>query len=155
MEKNEIKSEETKILIEKKELESKENETKPKQKLDETTKKGDKNDLSSKKTNKNNFIYFNVAYDKSKKYKIYLSEEYKGFNTIEKIEEKELVELNDSLIFQIYRFQILPELVLENENDYKNKSKFIVYIEEENSDKHQYIIKVNDLKRDFYEYNFK
>ena len=159
MEKNEIKSEETKNLTEKKETESKENESKPIEKLDETPKKTNKNDLSSKNANenekKNIFIYFNVAYEKSKKFKIYLSEEYKGFNTLEKIEEKELKELNDSLILQIYRFQFLPEFASENENDSKKKCEFIVFVEEENSDKHQYIIKVNNLKRDFYEYNFK
>ena len=160
MEKNEIKSEEANNLIEKKEIESKENEPKPVEKSDETPKKSDKNDLSSKNANeienKNIFIYFNVAYEKSKKYKIYLSEEeYKGFNTLEKIEEKELKELNDCLILQIYRFQILPEFVLENGNNKNKKNEFIVYVEEENSDKHHYIIKVNDLKNDFYEYNFK
>jgi len=112
-----------------------------------------KNNLLSTNTNeqRNIYIYFNVAYEKSKKYKIYLSEEYKGFNTLEKIEEKELEELNASLILQIYRFKI----ILENENDYKKRPEFIVYVEEENSYKNQYIIKINDLKRDFYEYNFK
>ena len=53
MEKNEIKSEETKNLTEKKETESKENESKPIEKLDETPKKTNKNDLSSKNANEN------------------------------------------------------------------------------------------------------
>ena len=146
--------------MENKKIEPKEKELKTFEKSIDKNINNNKNDLSSKNTNenKNIFIYFNVAYEKSKKYKIYLSEEYKGFDTLEKIEEKELVELNDSLILQIYRFQILPELALENGNDKNKKYEFIVYVEdveEKNSDKHQYIIKVNDLKNDFYEYNFK
>ena len=157
MENNEIKSEETKDLIEKKEKEFIKNESKPIEKIEETTKKNNKNDISSENANenRNNYIYFNVAYEKSKKYKIYLSEEYKGFNILEKIEEKKLEKIYDSLILQIYRFQILPEIAIENGNDKNKKYELIIYVEEENSDKHQYIIKVNDLKKDFYEYNFK
>ena len=102
--------------MENKKIEPKEKELKTFEKSIDKNMNNNKNDLSSKNTNenKNIFIYFNVAYEKSKKYKIYLSEEYKGFDTLEKIEEKELVELNDSLILQIYRFQILLKLLRFN-----------------------------------------
>jgi len=148
-------SEEGKNLSEIKEIESKENESKPIEKLGEIPQKDNRNDVSLQNINENRniYIYFNLAYQKSKKYKIYLSKEYKGFDNLEKIEEKELVKLNDSLNLQIYKFQIIPEL--ENENNNKTKFEFVVYVEEENSDKHQYIIKIKDLKKDFYEYNFK
>ena len=161
MENNELKSEEAQNLIEKKETESKENEAKPIEKLDETSKKSNKNDSASKiananeNENRNIFIYFNIAFEKSKKFKIYLSQEYKGFNTLEQIEKKDLVELNNSLTLEIYRFQIILEVVSENVNDKNKNHEFTIYVEEENSDKHKYIIKVNDLKKDFYEYNFK
>ena len=72
--------------------------------------------------------------------KIYLSQEYKGFNTLEKVEEKDLVVLNISLTLQIYRFQIILEVVSENASDKNKNNEFTIYVEEENSDKHQYII---------------
>ena len=97
------------------------------------------------------YIYFIVNFEKSKKIKIYLSSEYQGADTLEKVQEI----INDSSSSIIYRFKIIPEFL---KKDDKNKKYQIVVIAEEeniNENKYKHIIKFDDIEKDYYEYNFK
>ena len=96
--------------------------------------------------NTDNFVYFMTAYEKSKEYKIYLPQEYKD-SEIEKIEEISEEKNNFILIIKIYRFKIIFD-------NLDKGHQIPVIMEEEDQSKHQYIIKLGNLKKDFYEYNF-
>ena len=99
------------------------------------------------------YIYFIITYNKFKlkQFKVCLSPEYKGYNSLEKINKKSFDEENSFLSSDGYRFKIIKEsLKLEkNQKEYQ----ISVNVEIENK-KYQYIIKLKDLERDFYEYNF-
>ena len=97
------------------------------------------------------YIYFIVNFEKSKKIKIYLSSEYKGGDTLEKVEEI----MNDSSLSVIYRFKIIPEFL--KKGDKNKKYEIVVIAEEENRNEstHKYIIKFDDIEKNYYEYNFK
>ena len=103
---------------------------------------------SSKENMNSKFVYFNIVKSKTKKYNLYLSSEYEQ-NALEKIEEKDLPEKDDILV--IYRIKILPQKIQKKRNFYN----FEVIIEEDNGHQHKYIIRSNDIDKDFYEYNFK
>ena len=106
-------------------------------------------DEKSIKENINNkFVYFNIVKSKTKKYNLYLSSEYDQ-NSLEKIEEKDLPEKED--ISEVYRIKILPQKIQKKKNSYNIE----VIIEEDNGHQHKYIIRLNDIDKDFYEYNFK
>ena len=62
-----------------------------------------------------NYIYFIVNHEKTNKIKIYLTSEYKGADTLEKIEEI----INDSSISIIYRFKSIPEFLKKNKENKK------------------------------------
>ena len=94
------------------------------------------------------YVYFMTPYEKSKEYNTYLSEEYNGNETLETIEEIYENKRNLCLKIKIYRFKIIPK------SDVKIY-KIPVIMEEENHTKHEYIIKLTNIKKDFYEYNFK
>ena len=100
-----------------------------------------------------NYIYFNFTHDKLKEFKINLSQEYKGFETLEKIDEKEINQLSGPLINKVYRFKINKDW-FEEEN-VQNEFKIDVLIEDENQAQYKYTIRFNDTNKDFYEYNFK
>ena len=101
-----------------------------------------------------NYIYFNFKQDKSKQYKIYLSSNYNASDTLELIEEKDLdEEFIETLIVKVYRFKILPDLLKKEKENGKDKFEIELIFEEENEDKHHYIIRFKDIDRDFYEYN--
>ena len=95
------------------------------------------------------YIYFIITYDKSKQLKVYLSSDYKGADTLEKINDNSFDAENGLFTSDVYRFKIIEEDLKPKEG--KKEYEIPVYIENE---KHQYIIKLKDLKRDFYEYNF-
>ena len=99
------------------------------------------------------YVYFIDNHDKTKKLKIYLSPEYKGADTLEKLEEKDMSEIIDSSSTTIYRFKILPEYLKKGEG--KRSYEVVVVAEEENGDKHNFTIEFLDVKKDYYEYDFK
>ena len=110
------------------------------------------NNNTSQTTKEENFVYFNTSYEESKEYQISLSQEYKGFETLEKIYEKSEKKSNYSIIIKVYRFKIIPEYLQKVDN---NEYQIPVIMEEkENKTQHQYIIKIKNIKKDFYEYNF-
>ena len=101
-----------------------------------------------------NYVYFNFKYNKKKKYKIYFSSNYNASDTLELIEEKSLnITPIEPSILKIYRFKILPYL-LKKENEH-NEFEIELVFEEENEDKHHFIIRFKDTDRDFYEYNLR
>ena len=95
------------------------------------------------------YIYFIITYDKSKQLKVYLSSEYKGADTLEKINDNSFDAENGLFTSDVYRFKIMEESLKLNEG--QKECQIPVYIENK---KYQYIIKIRDLKRDYYEYNF-
>jgi len=95
------------------------------------------------------YIYFIITYDKSKQLKVYLSPEYKGANTLEKINDNFFEEENGLFTSDVYRFKIIEDSLKLNEG--QKEYQIPVFIENK---KYQYIIKIRDLKRDYYEYNF-
>ena len=95
------------------------------------------------------YIYFIITYDKSKQLKLFLSKKYKGSNSLEKVNDKSYELDNGKFTSDVYRFKLIEEAF-----DYKNGQKeYQIPINVENKN-YQYIIKLKDLKRDFYEYNF-
>ena len=104
---------------------------------------------------KYNYVYFNFKHEKNKHYKISLSSYYKGSDTLELIEEKDLDDdkLIKPLIIKAYRFKITPDLLKKKNKN--NEFEIDVILEEENEDKHHYIIKFKDNDKDFYEYKFR
>ena len=102
--------------------------------------------------NKNDkYIYFTITFDKFKKLKVYLSPEYKGFNTLEKIHDISLDVENGFLSLEVYRFKIIEE---ELNLNIEHKDYHIPVNVESENEKYQYVIKLKNLKKDFYEYNF-
>jgi len=96
----------------------------------------------------NKYAYFNIAKSKTKIFNLYLSSEY-DINALEKIEEKKLPEKEDILV--VYRIKILPQKIKKKRKAYNIE----VIIEEDNGHQHKYIIRFNDIDKDFYEYDFK
>ena len=92
------------------------------------------------------YIYFIITYDISKQLKIYLSTEYKGSDTLEKINDKPYKKVNELLTSDVYRFRIIED-ALELQKD-QQEYKIPVIVEREN-EKCQYEIKLKDLKKDF------
>jgi len=97
------------------------------------------------------YIYFIITYDKEKQLKIYLSPEYKGFDSLEKINDKSYNAESGIFSSDIYHFKIIEEDL--NLKEGQKEYQITVNIDDENK-KYQYIIKLRDLKKDFYEYNF-
>ena len=117
---------------------------------DKDTDKKKAESVPSPKTNEknDNYVYFMIPYEKSKTFKIYISEEYRDYENLETIGEKKVDESKFDLIVKVFRFK---NLIKE-----KNKElKIPVIIEEENSAKHKFIISFKYIERDHYEYNFK
>jgi len=110
-----------------------------------------KKEESSNDENKFKYIYFIITYNKSKKLIVNLSPEYKEFDSLEKLDNKSFQEEKDFLYSDVYRFKIIEEAIylLEDQKEFP----IPINVENENK-KYQYIIKLKDLKRDFYEYNF-
>ena len=63
-----------------------------------------------------NFIYFIDTHEKTKKFKIYLSEDYKEAESLEKIKEDEIKKDLNELAYEVYRFKIIPGSLKENED---------------------------------------
>ena len=106
----------------------------------------------SKKINEEkeyHFIYFIVTHEKDKKYKIYLSNFYEFANSIEIVDKTNVFMKNCILVASIYRFKFL------NSSSINNSNEFYVFMEDENNSKDNYVIKIKDSKKDYYEYNFK
>ena len=112
---------------------------------DERIQKNDK----VKGENEYHFIYFIVTHEKDKKYKIYLSNSYELANSLEIVDKKNVFMKNCILVASIYRFKYLN---LDSPN---YSYEFYVFIEDENNNKNNYIIKLKDSNKDYYEYNFK
>ena len=85
-------------------MEDKANEKKPDE---EPSKKEEIKPNQEVKENRDNYIYFIDTHDKSRKLKIFLSPEYKGANTLENIQEKDMSQINDTSSTIIYRFAII------------------------------------------------
>ena len=112
-----------------------------------------------------NYVYFMTPYEDSKEYETYLSQEYKGFETLETIDELCEEKSNYNIKIKVYRFKIIPEYMkkvdgkeyqipvfMEEKNP--TKDQIPVIMEEKNQTKHQYIIKLKNIKKNYYEYNF-
>ena len=102
------------------------------------------------KLNKNDkifkYVYFIITYDKSNQLKVFLSK-YKGSETLEKVNDKSYDSENGLFTSDIYRFKIIEEAFEKDIKEYQIPINV--------GNKHyRYIIKLKDLKRDFYEYNF-
>ena len=100
-----------------------------------------------------NYIYFNVSYDKSKDYKVYLPQEYKGFDSLEMIKEIDTTQLSGPYITKFYRFKIFSDSI--ELKDEKMGYKIDIWINDENQAKYKYTIKFKNINKDFYEFNFK
>ena len=109
------------------------------------------NDNSNEDEKNFKYIYFIMTYDKFKQFKVYLSPEYKGSNTLEKINEISLNVENAFLSSDVYRFRIIEDNLILNKD---HKDCHIPVNVESEKEKYQYVIKLRDLKKDFYEYNF-
>ena len=112
--------------------------------------------LSKKDENREyHFVYFIESHDKSKTLNIYLSSNYKDSGTLENIEEKDLSTEKESLISNLYRFKLFPD----NYEQDKKEGEVEVIIEEKKMEDilntSKYIIKINNIHKDFYEYNLK
>ena len=67
-----------------------------------------------------NFIYFIDTHEKTKKFKIYLPNEYEGANSLELIKEIETEKELNKLISKVYRFKIVPgSLKKEERQEYE------------------------------------
>ena len=95
------------------------------------------------------FIYFIETHDKHKNIKVSLSPDYKDSNTLEFLFQKDIYKIKNSLVSNIYRFKLYPD------NNKKKKEVTIQVIIEEKSNEEilNKSIKVNDIHKDFYEYN--
>ena len=98
-----------------------------------------------------NFVYFIDTHEKTKKFKIYLSEDYKEAQTLENIKEDEIKKDPMDLAYEVYRFKIIPGTLNKNEDD---KYHILVFGDEEEGKNHQYSINFMDDTKDFYEYDF-
>ena len=98
-----------------------------------------------------NFVYFIDTHEKTKKFKIYLSEDYKEAQTLENIKEDEIKKDPMDLAYEVYRFKIIPGTLNKNEDD---KYHILVFGDEEEGKNHQYSINFMDDTRDFYDYDF-
>ena len=108
--------------------------------------------VENKNDNKNiKYIYFIITYEKSKQLKVYLSPKYKDSHSLENIYNKSLDEEKGLFTSDVYRFKIIDDSL--NLKIGQKENQIPVNIESENK-KYQYIIKIRNLKRDFYEYNF-
>ena len=98
------------------------------------------------------FIYFIESHDESKQIKISFPD-YKDANTLEFLIKKDSSKLKKSLISNLYRFKLFPE----NCDISKKDDQIAILIEEKKQDEtlnqSKFIIKVNDINKDFYEYN--
>ena len=109
-------------------------------------------DVKSEEINNNkehHFIYFIESHEKSKNIKIYLSSNYEDSNTLEMMEEKDSSQIQNSLISKIFRFKLYPD------NEPNEKEKEITIIIDDQFKKSEYILKIKDIHKDFYEYNLK
>ena len=97
------------------------------------------------------FVYFIDTHEKTKKFKICLSDEYKDVGSLEKIKDLEVKKDPIEFKSEIYRFKIIPGS-LKKEDD--QKYQILVSGEEEDGKKHQYSIKFMDETKDFYQYDF-
>ena len=114
-----------------------------------------KQEEKPKKDGKNNeerYIYFIDSHDKSKQLKIFLDSEYKGADTLEKVQEVDMTNIDPSSSTTIYRFKILPEALKKVEG--KKEYEIVIIVEEENGTQHQFFLNLRDIKKDYYEYNF-
>ena len=102
--------------------------------------------------NENRFIYFIDSHDKSKQIKISLSPTYKD-GEIVKVKEVNMKEIVDSLSVNIYRIKIIPEALKKDE--VKKHFQVTVILEDEKGIKCEFTIQVLNIKKDYYEYNFK
>ena len=98
------------------------------------------------------YIYFIDSHDKSKNLKIFLDSQYKGTDTLEKAQEVDMTNIDPSSSTTIYRFKIFPEELKREEG--KKEYEIVILAEEENGNQHQFILKIRDIKKDYYEYNF-
>ena len=89
------------------------------------------------------YIHFIVNFEKSKKIKIYLSSEYKGDDTLEKVKEI----INDSSLSIIYRFKIIPMFIKKDKRNQKYEIFVIAEEENGNENKYKYLIKFDDIDK--------
>ena len=97
------------------------------------------------------FVYFIDTHEKTKKIKIYLSDDYEEAETLEFIKEKEIQKESNEFISEVYRFKIIPGS-LGREQD--NKYQILIIGEDKDKVIHQYKLKFNDESKDYYEYDF-
>ena len=112
--------------------------------MDENDK--DKTNQNEKQKRDYNFIYFIDTHEKTKKFKIYLSEEYEGADSLEVIKQKEIKKPPIELSTIIYRFKIFPGSITRGEGQ---KYELLVYAEDEENKKHQYKIQFTDETKDY------
>ena len=97
------------------------------------------------------FVYFIDTHEKTKKFKICLSDEYKDAGSLEKIKEFEAQKDSIDYTSEVYRFKIVPGSLKKEDGQ---KYQILVFAEEEGGNKHQYCIKFTDETKDFYHYDF-
>lgn len=106
--------------------------------------------VQNNENKEHHFIYFIESHEKTKEIKVYLSPNYKDSDTLEMIEQKDSSNIKNSLISNIYRFKIYPDNYEPNK-----KEENVTLIMEDKSNKSEYIIKINDIHMDFYDYNLR
>ena len=97
------------------------------------------------------FVYFIDTHEKTKKFKIHLSDEYKGKDTLEVVTENDIKKELNELSSEVYRFKIIPDSLKKDE---EQNYQILILGEEENKKNYQYRIKFKDSTKDFYEYDF-
>ena len=115
-----------------------------------------KNNNSEQNTETNedgdfNFVYFIDTHEKTKKFQIYLSDEYEGADSLEKIKESEIHKKPIDFSSEIYRFKIIPDSLDKQEDQ---KYQILVTAEADDGNKTQFSIKFGDDKKDYYQYDF-
>ena len=98
-----------------------------------------------------NFVYFIDTHEKTKKFKIYLSEDDEAAKTLESLKKDEMKKELLELSYEVFRFKIIPGSLKENED---KKYHILVFGDEEDGKKHQYSINFTNDTKDFYEYDF-
>ena len=97
------------------------------------------------------FVYFIDTHEKTKKFKIYLPDDYEGKDSLENITEKDTENELGGNTSEVYRFKIIPGSLQKDE---EQKYQILILGEGEDGKNYQYSIIFPDESKDFFEYDF-
>ena len=115
-------------------------------------KDNEKNMEQNEENREYHYIYFNEIHDTLKEIKFEISNEYEGYNTLEKFDGKNPFKsiFNSITELKIYRFKLYPDLF-----EQKNENRQIKLNMEQQNEKGEFIFNLEkiDIHKDYYEYN--